>query len=98
MKRIFQLFPILALLCLYNMSGFAQSSMNLDFELTNYNATLPRNWYVSEEGFKNSLDSLEKQHGKYSLKMEMSGARNNNFGVFTGALPVANYAGKNVER
>jgi len=98
MKRIFKLFLIFALLCLYNMAGFAQSSLNLDFELTNYNATLPRNWYVGGDGFKNSLDSLEKQHGKYSLKMEMSGARNNNsFGVFTGSLPVVDFAGKNVE-
>ena len=84
--------------CLYNSNIFAQSSLNLDFELRNYGASLPKNWYVGGEGFQVSLDSLEKHAGKFSLKMEMSGVRSgNSFGVFTGTLPVETFAGKNVE-
>ena len=65
MKRIFQSFPILALLYLYNMAGFAQSSLNLDFELTNYNVTLPRNWYVAGEDI-DALDASSQSKLKHA--------------------------------
>ena len=84
--------------CLYSSNIFAQRSLNLDFELRNYGASLPKNWYAGGEGFKVSLDSLEKHAGKFSLKMEMPGVRSgNSFGVFTGTLPIETFAGKNVE-
>ena len=84
--------------CLYNISIFAQNSLNLDFELKSYGSSLPKNWYAGGEGFKVYLDSLEKHSGKFSLKMEMPGVRSgNSFGVFTGTLPIETFAGKNVE-
>jgi len=89
---------IIVLLCSCNRGGgFAQKSLNLDFEIKNYGASLPKNWYANGEGFSISLDSIEKHSGKYSLKMEMSAIRYNNFGVFTGILPIETFAGKNVE-
>ena len=88
----------LASFCLYSSNIFAQSSLNLDFELRNYGASVPKNWHVGGEGFKVSLDSLEKHAGKFSLKMEMPGVRSgNSFGVFTGTLPIETFAGKSVE-
>ena len=91
-------FIFLVSFCLYFSNIFAQSSLNLDFELKNYGASLPKNWYAGGEGFKVSLDSLEKHAGKFSLKMEMPGVRSGNgFGVFTGTLPIETFAGKNVE-
>lgn len=84
--------------CLCGISGFAQKSLNLDFELRNYGALLPKSWYTGGAGFKISLDSLDKYAGKFSLKMEMHGVRNEgSFGVFTGSLPIELVAGKNVE-
>jgi erythromycin esterase len=97
MKRISRILVVYTLFCLFSLVGFAQRSLNLDFELKNYGASLPKNWYAGGEGFKLSLDSLEKHAGKFSLKMEMSGNRNNNFGVFTSTLPIETFAGKNVE-
>ena len=95
MKRVF---ICLLSFCLFYSNIFAQSSLNLDFELRNYGASLPKNWYTGGEGFKISLDSLEKHAGKYSLKMEMPGVKSgNSFGVFTGTLPIETFAGKNVE-
>ena len=93
-----RVFIFLVSFCLCNNSIFAQSSLNLDFELRNYGASLPKNWYAGGEGFKVSLDSIEKHAGKFSLKMEMPGVRSgNSFGVFTGTLPIETFAGKNVE-
>lgn len=84
--------------CFCCISGFAQKSLNLDFELKNYGALLPKNWYSGGAGFKISLDSLDKYAGKFSFKMEMHGVRNErSFGVFTGSLPTELVAGKNVE-
>ncbi|WP_298653609.1 erythromycin esterase family protein [uncultured Proteiniphilum sp.] len=72
--------------------------MNLDFEFKNPGSHLPKHWYTGGESFKISVDSLEKHSGKFSLKMETPGTRNNNsFGVFTGTLPIETFAGKNVE-
>ena len=66
--------------------------------MRNYTGLLPKNWLVGGNGYKIILDSLEKHAGNLSLKMEMSGVRNNNsFGFFTGKLPVNTFAGKNVE-
>lgn len=92
-----RVFIFLLSICLYYGNIFAQNSLNLDFELKNYGTSLPKNWYAGGEGFKVSLDSLEKHAGKFSLKMEMPGIRSNSFGVFTGTLPIETFAGKNVE-
>ena len=97
MNRISKILVILTSFCLCSIGGFAQKSLNLDFELKNYGASLPKNWYAGGEGFKVALDSIEKHAGKFSLKMEMSGNPNGRFGVFTGTLPIDLVAGKNVE-
>ena len=87
---------VFMLICQCNMVGFAQYNLNLDFELTYNDATSPRNW--DRKGSAISLDSLEKHHGKYSLRTEMSGMPNrNNRGEFQGILPVEYFAGKQVE-
>ena len=97
MERILRLLVVYSLFCLCSFVGFAQKSLNLDFEVRNYGVLLPKNWYVGGEGFNVSLDSLEKHTGKYSLKMEMPGNPNGRFGGFTGSLPIEIVAGKNVE-
>ena len=79
-----------------------QSSLdNLDFEVERNG--LPAYWYagnggIIEGGFKVSLDYVEKHSGNKSVKMEMSGVRDErNFGVLTGTLPIELVAGKTVE-
>lgn len=56
---------------------------------------MPKNWYVNGEGYNISIDSVEKQSGKISLKMEMQGVPKGNF--FTGTLPIDLVAGKSIE-
>ena len=97
MNRISKILVVFTSFCLCSIGGFAQKSLNLDFELKNYGASLPKNWYAGGEGFKVALDSIEKHAGKFSLKMEMDGNPNGRFGVFTGTLPIDLVAGKNVE-
>ena len=97
MNRIFKILVVFTSFCLCSISGFAQKSLNLDFELKNYGTLLPKSWYAGGEGFKVALDSTERHAGKFSLKMEMSGNPNGKFGVFTGTLPIDIVAGKNVE-
>jgi len=80
------------------MNSFSQSSMNLDFEVRDYlNTSLPELWITRGEGFKISLDSIEKHTGKYSLKMENPDNPNNKFGTFMANLPIEPFAGKNIE-
>ena len=83
--------------CLFNNSIFAQSSLNLDFELINYGTSLPKNWMSGGAGFVFSLDSLDKQKGKFSLKTEISANPNAVAGGFTGRLPLETFAGQSVE-
>lgn len=74
---------------------------NLDFEIEKNG--LPSNWYAGNGGnqdgkFKVSLDNLEKQSGKMSLKMEKIGVQNDgSIGLLTGTLPVELVSGKTVE-
>ena len=97
MEKIVKLFVVCITLCSCNIDGLAQRSLNLDFELRDYDVSSPKNWFTGGEGFKISLDDLEKHAGKLCLKMEMPGAANGKFGVFTGTLPLDVFAGKNVE-
>ncbi|WP_164126231.1 erythromycin esterase family protein [Sphingobacterium luzhongxinii] len=85
------------LFCLCSYLGFAQRSLNLDFELKNYATSLPKRWYAGGEGFKVYLDSVEKHSGKWSLAMEKFGDTNGKFGVYTGRIPIEAFVGKNIE-
>ncbi|MDR2148776.1 MAG: erythromycin esterase family protein [Tannerella sp.] len=51
MKRIFNI--LFFILC--SIAGFAQRSLNLDFEARNYGASTPKIWYSGGEGFRISL-------------------------------------------
>ena len=73
-------------------------SMNLDFEVKrSNNASLPDYWNIGGEGFKISLDDVERHSGKLSLKMVRSGNRDGKYGVFSGSLPIETFAGYEVE-
>ncbi len=80
----------------------AENSLNnLDFEIEKNG--LPSYWYAGKGGnqdgnFKVSLDNLEKQSGKKSLKMEKIGVQTDgSIGLLTGTLPVELVSGKTVE-
>jgi len=100
MNRILKILIVFLSLYLYgcDTGSIGNSCLNLDFENEDYEgSSLPKNWYTWGEGFSISLDSREKHSGKYSLKMERAGKPNDEFGVFTGILPIETFAGKNVE-
>ena len=67
MKKIF---VFLILLCSCNRTVNVIDSLNLDFEHSNNDTSLPKNWRIEGSGVNISMDSLEKQNGKYSIKME----------------------------
>lgn len=80
----------------------AENSLNnLDFEIEKNG--LPSYWYAGNGGnrdgnYKVSLDKMEKQSGKMSLKMEKIGVQNDrSIGLLTGTLPVELVSGKTVE-
>lgn len=97
MNRILKLLSVFILLMFSCAHGIERKSLNLDFEIINHGASLPKNWYAGGEGFTISLDSLEKHAGEFSLKMEILENTNNTFGVFTGLIPKELAAGKKVE-
>ena len=108
MNRVLvKIFVFLISLCLYSCGKEDNNItpdnpdlgiMNLDFERrSNYNTSLPDYWDIGGDGFQISLDDQEKYSGNFSLKMEMKGNPNGKFGVFSGALPIETFAGKNVE-
>jgi len=82
---------------LYSMVGFAQKSMNLDFEFIHSKTKLPENWYMDGKDYNITSDRLEKHAGKVSLKMKTLPNPKREFAVFTGTLPIKLVAGKNVE-
>jgi len=108
MKKIFQYLILLLSICLYSCSTDNDLDptlknphtgiFNLDFEARadNY-PSHPKNWGSWGDGYRFSLDSLEKYSGKLSLKVEKPGNRNDNFGAFSNSLPIEVFAGKNLE-
>ena len=82
---------------LCNISGFAQKSLNLDFEIGDHGG-MPFNWFGGGTGYKISLDNSEKHLGQSSLKIEMTDVWNEkSFGHISTTLPIETFAGKNIE-
>ena len=90
-------FVFLILLCSCNRTVNVIDSLNLDFEHSNNDTSLPKNWRIEGSGVNISMDSLEKQNGKYSIKMESSDISDSKYGRFIGRLPIETFAGKSVE-
>ena len=72
--------------------------LNLDFEIRSYNnASFPDYWYVGGEGFKISLDDVERHSGKLSLKLVRNGNPDGKYGVFNGSFPIETVTGCEIE-
>ncbi|OIN57479.1 S41 family peptidase [Arsenicibacter rosenii] len=91
----------LLLFCFCCLSGnrtFAQFPTNLGFERKAGNTGLPAEWSSGEvEGYKMYLDSLVRQEGSYSLRLQSApDAKAQSFKAFSFVIP-ANFSGKEIE-
>lgn len=93
MKTIF----IIGLLLINSPQLHSQRVENLGFEKLKHKASSPSFWYLNEQGCQLSIDTLDKHSGNRSLKMESGKKNKQNFGVYTGTLPINLVAGKQVE-
>lgn len=93
MKKAIKFLAAFLLCYTYCTISFAQISLNLDFECKEHF----KYWKINDFGFTPSVDSLIKHGGKYSLKVESPNTPDKKTGLFSGMLPMATFAGKNVE-
>ena len=107
MKQLIRIIFVFTILLLLNCSkdnntteeetlDFGQ--LNLDFEIRDSdNTASPKTWNLNGPGYNIYLDDQEKHKGKLSLKMEMPGNRNGNYGVCSMRLPADSLIGNIVE-
>lgn len=87
---------ILILILLFNAYSItAQKFLNLDFE-KEITGNLPLKWYVNNQGYITSVDTLEKFSGDKSLKIRSNNPSIKQFGMASRIFPIAFAKGKNI--
>lgn len=97
-KVLFLSFCILLMFSCTERATFPESTaLNLDFETPVYGINAPDKWILGGRGYESKLDSMTKQSGKTSLRITYKGRFDNDFGVFTGLIPIDSVKGKKVK-
>lgn len=77
--------------------GPVHTALNLDFEVAVFGSSVPDKWNLGGRGYESRQDQNIKYSGDVSLKIEYKEKYDQDFGVFSGFMPVDSVKGKKVE-